>query len=579
MGLKALSSTRASFLAGTAILCASLLIPVAASGHSVGFVYNDLLAHPQYHVQVVDELVPLSAIGTERLQQGNLHHQQPHLETTPQIEMVKDEPQDRSKDDQNQAESGENSNGQLPAPGSKPASSMVMTDAKGQRWACSIPEAHIEEVKPEPEKTPQEIEEEKQKSIQRGLALLDHLTGRCLLTNFGYWTYEYCHKRRIRQYHAHNVNGKWEPVSEAATHVLATYQPFSTDAQGQPELDGSVEQSKSPSSSEKRVATTTDLGISNERKYLVQHWNYGEICDLTNVFRKVEVQFQCANFDDRIQQASEPSTCTYIIVIYSSALCEDEAFELIPAPEANKINCRHIVTDEQYQQHKASVPEAIDGGLGSLTAHKSDEQTKLGQSISQEGAGTLVDKTPTAGAKLTAGFMASLIDEIETADRQKQLSEFWADIKRYFDALKPSMTKDQKDALERTLQAQDVDSLLEIIFGRKSGVTGKAKDKRAEPGEDAGQNVKSTSNKMDHVNLFQHFLNALNKEDKEALTESADKKGGDRNGMVPNEADEVLAMDLAVLLDILDDATKRAGSAEEGKVDNKEKDRRKEMGL
>ena len=59
---------------------------------------------------------------------------------------------------------------------------MLMTDADGQRWACTIPSAQVHETEPEPEKTTQEIEEEERRSVKRGLDLLEHLSKRCLRT-------------------------------------------------------------------------------------------------------------------------------------------------------------------------------------------------------------------------------------------------------------------------------------------------------------------------------------------------------------------------------------------------------------
>ena len=50
-------------------------------------------------------------------------------------------------------------------------------------------------------------------------------------------------------------------------------------------------QQRSPSSSvAKSTVTTTELEVSNERRYLVQRWENGDICDLTGQPRKVEVQ-------------------------------------------------------------------------------------------------------------------------------------------------------------------------------------------------------------------------------------------------------------------------------------------------
>ncbi len=74
----------AAVAACTCISIASL--PTLAASHSLGFVYNDLLAHPQYHVRYLRELVPMSSIGTETLHRRNVHYRQvttPFLNRTP----------------------------------------------------------------------------------------------------------------------------------------------------------------------------------------------------------------------------------------------------------------------------------------------------------------------------------------------------------------------------------------------------------------------------------------------------------------------------------------------------------------
>lgn len=50
-------------------------------------------------------------------------------------------------------------------------------------------------------------------------------------------------------------------------------------------------QQRSPSSSiAESTVPTTELEVSNERKYLVQRWENGDLCDVTGQPRTVEVQ-------------------------------------------------------------------------------------------------------------------------------------------------------------------------------------------------------------------------------------------------------------------------------------------------
>ncbi|KAF8927030.1 hypothetical protein EDD21DRAFT_386747 [Dissophora ornata] len=588
MRLKIVSPSQASILACATILSVSVLAPVVVSGYSVGFVYNDLLAHPQYHVQYLDEPVPMSAIGAEKLHRGNVHRQ-PQTEATLQIETSKEETQsrDQGQDPLSRDSNSQDHEEQQSAPPARstmdPSSSMLMTDADGQRWTCTIPSAQVREVEPEAEKTTQEIEEEERQSVKRGLDLLEHLSNRCLRTNYGYWTYEYCHKKRIRQYHAAD-DIKWEPMSEQLTNILAVYQPPPAEIQGQPNIDGLIQQ-QSPVSPQEKIPTSTELGVSNERKYLVQHWDYGKICEITGAHRKVEVQFQCANVDERIQLVNEPSTCNYIMVIYSSSLCKDVAFELIPAPEANKIDCRRVVTDEQYQHRKVAVPEAIEGGIGSSAFQESPGQIKFSQQPEKESV---------ANSKLLSGYkeMAALIDQVEAATKHKQLDEVLAEFDTYFEFLKPFLTEAQRDALQKVEdfvdgkasqlepfgidgngQPLEMDSLLETLFGAASGSDGvKEQRKDAESEGRVQQESKAVHEKKDNQEVFQMILDALAENDNnKAAQDAANKDSGNKNAQPKTEKDDVVSsIDLASLLEILD-ATRRAGTAP-GSADGDDKD-------
>lgn len=74
---------------------------------------------------------------------------------------------------------------------------------------------------------------------------------------------------------------------------------------------------------------------------------------------------------------NESPICNYVMVINSPNLCKDTAFESVPAPEANKIKCKGIVSDEQYQKLKANAPETIDGATSIVQDHNA--QVKIGQ--------------------------------------------------------------------------------------------------------------------------------------------------------------------------------------------------------
>lgn len=154
------------------------------------------------------------------------------------------------------------------------------------------------------------------------------------------------------------------------------------------------------------------------------------------------------------------------MVIYSSSLCKDVAFELIPAPDANKIDCRLIVTDEMYERSKSPGPEAIEGEAGSGVIQDSTEQIKFKQSA-EDGTKSPLDKASQEGPNLHSAFkeMAALVEQAEA--ELKPLEEILAEIDPYFESLfgKVSDIKEtkQKTGNEAESQAKPDSGLKKIL--------------------------------------------------------------------------------------------------------------------
>ncbi|GJJ78887.1 protein OS-9 [Entomortierella parvispora] len=416
---KVISPARAVILTCAAI---SLILPSVAST-TYGFVFNDLLAHPQYKVKRLPP-VAASEIGAERLQRGNDHHKimqsAPLLDTInqPEADQVK-EPSDSGNEGRSDKEDS-------------PATTMFMRRPDGQQWVCSIPQLKIVEVPEAPPKTAQELAEEERGIIRRGLALLDHLSGRCLYSLHipDYWTYEYCHKKSIRQYHAVIVNQQIVPEKKELTFVCGKYEQPSTEVHGHPGNEGSLQQRETGLS----AGTVTELKENNGRKYLVQRWTDGDECDLTGQKRTIEVQFQCAPhvLGERIQVVTEEKSCTYIMVIYSRSLCAEVSFDSVPAPEANNIDCRPIISDNVVPRDEnllppAAVPEAIDGGLAEMDA--SETKAK-------------------AQATFTIDDIVKRLEEMPGETHRSQDS-ILAEMDAYLQALKPLMTEAQRENIQK----------------------------------------------------------------------------------------------------------------------------------
>ncbi|KAG0277452.1 Protein OS-9 [Linnemannia gamsii] len=450
---KTISPTKAAILVCASIATVVLLIP-QTEAFSVNFVYKDLLAHPQYDVDFLSEVVPASSV----VSRSNTHRRQ-QRQGQAQIETAKSWTQDQQQDTIHES-----------------PSTMVMTDADGMRWSCMIPPKLVHEVKAPPQLTPQEIKEEERRSVQRGLELLDHLSQRCIWMKRDFWTYEYCHKQSIRQFHAVQSNGgQWVPQAPENTYILARYQSEeSNNNQAQPNNEAALQQ-RSPSSTSvvKSTITTTELEVSNDRKYLVQHWESGDICEETNLPRKVEVQFQCAPFEDKIQLVHESPICNYIMVIASPNLCKDTAFEIVPTPEANKIECKGIVSDEQYQKLMANAPETIDGAARIVQDHNA--QIKIGQVPRQQPyqPQTHQKKAAVATGDSQATILAIIGDPLvqsNDVDAQKILKDTVAEYEVIWENFKATLSPEVRAQYER------VENLLK---GNGGGLSKEEQEKEA----------------------------------------------------------------------------------------------------
>jgi hypothetical protein len=106
-----------------------------------------------------------------------------------------------------------------------------------------------------------------------------------------------------------------------------------------------------------------DLDAFSSKRYLVQRWGGGTVCDMTGVERKVEVQvrkalsfnrpltdgqFHCnTQSTDRIALIRETALCAYVVVIHTARLCSEPYFlgsssGSSSSEPSHQINCRPI---------------------------------------------------------------------------------------------------------------------------------------------------------------------------------------------------------------------------------------------
>jgi protein OS-9 len=233
----------------------------------------------------------------------------------------------------------------------------------GLRYLCNIPRVQDNSsVETNSNKTPEEDasdeaekktdeENEIARATGRGLELLQEMEGSCMYYVSGWWSYSFCYKKQVRQFHALPAGPgvpNYPPMEDPATHsfVLGKFQREDDDDEGE---DGETDEAKKHPTTE-----VAKLQTKGESRYLVQKLGGGTTCDLTGAERKIEVQFHChPQSTDRIGWIKELTTCTYLMVIYTPRLCHDVAFQLPQPEDVHAIECREILAPDEVADFEA----------------------------------------------------------------------------------------------------------------------------------------------------------------------------------------------------------------------------------
>ncbi|GAM38723.1 hypothetical protein TCE0_033r09684 [Talaromyces pinophilus] len=226
----------------------------------------------------------------------------------------------------------------------------------GLRYLCNIPRVNNG---PENDTTTEKTggsdgagnqtqdENEIARATDRGLELLKEMEDTCMYYVSGWWSYSFCYKKQVKQFHAKSGPGvpNYPPIEDQTSHsfVLGKFQH-----------DDEESDTESGRSSKSAKASTAELQTKGESRYLVQRLSGGTVCDLTGAERKIEVQFHCnPQSTDRIGWIKELTTCSYLMVIYTPRLCHDVAFQLPQFEETHSIQCREILAPDEIADFDA----------------------------------------------------------------------------------------------------------------------------------------------------------------------------------------------------------------------------------
>ncbi|XP_059635189.1 protein OS-9 homolog [Cornus florida] len=227
--------------------------------------------------------------------------------------------------------------------------SVVMPKKNGEKFLCFLPK--MEKSKSGKPVTQQNtssliVETEKRIKLKTPDELLEVLKDQCFVRQEGWWTYEFCYQKKLRQLHLEDEKAVQE-------FVLGVYDPEATAAYNQNLSD--ISTLKDPRSRD-----------ASQRYHAHQYGN-GTICDLTGQPRETEVRFVCSEPRAMISSITELSTCKYALTVQCPMLCKHPLFQE-ERPVWHTISCKVLPKD--YKEPKEKEDSYQDGRITMVTDHE-----------------------------------------------------------------------------------------------------------------------------------------------------------------------------------------------------------------
>ncbi|OMO61694.1 hypothetical protein COLO4_33365 [Corchorus olitorius] len=173
--------------------------------------------------------------------------------------------------------------------------SVFMPNKDGKNYLCFLPKVEKAKTgKPATQHNTSSMIVESEKRVK--LKTPDEL-----LEQEGWWSYEFCYQKQLRQLHL-------EEDKVVQEFVLGVYDEEATAAFNQNLSD--ISTLKDPRSKD-----------ASQRYHAHQYTN-GTLCDLTNQPRETEVRFVCSEPRAMISSITELSTCKYALTIQCPMLCK-----------------------------------------------------------------------------------------------------------------------------------------------------------------------------------------------------------------------------------------------------------------
>ncbi|KAF1996277.1 hypothetical protein P154DRAFT_498871 [Amniculicola lignicola CBS 123094] len=407
--IKSYPATMRSFWALPAVLRIAL-----ATQHAAYSVFDDLLAFPQYQVEWANTYVTEqdATAMLSRTASRSTNSATPNSQETQELSKAGKSSTDTSHNDQPREETYE---------------ALVLG---GQRYLCSVPvipdegpsnsTATAEQVKAEEEK-------ELMRATDRGWELLEGMKGNCIYYLSGWWSYSFCYKDEVRQFHQLPPSRGvpiYPPVEDntVKSFVLGRFpeKDKKVKAKQSQKTLGKEEGSKEQVDDEGNETPLKGMGSEVARletrgqmRYMVQRLGLGTVCDLTGKDRKIEVQFHCnPQSMDKISMIKETSTCAYLMIIHTPRLCGDVAFHPPQENLAHPISCQPVYNDAEALAHEEARVDATLSDMERIMGYDADTPlSELNPGLNDKTKHGPIIGGIEVGAKLLVGSEGKVIEK------------------------------------------------------------------------------------------------------------------------------------------------------------------------
>ena len=268
------------------------------------------------------------------------------------------------------------------------STSIIVAKKDGKKYHCNLPSSTNATVAADAVQAP----------TPRVASFLRPLKGTCFYRLEGWWTYEFCFMKSLRQFHQEKHKS---PTGAETTQVTQEYflgrwsQRGAANGDSDGHGDDGGGSARGMTTSYGNAASADELGVDakNRKSYWSQWYADGTMCDLPGYKkpRETEVRLQCSLGEPSfLASVEEVSTCKYVVHFSTNLLCKHPGFV---ADETRGV--AQLVRCEALAVHGGPLPRKARAPKNAAHAQGTDEPLELD-------AGSRVAGIPSRGATPTA---------------------------------------------------------------------------------------------------------------------------------------------------------------------------------